>query len=147
MLFVKVQTGSQTGQPLTWKTGKMFHMLFYITPTNVNTGTNANPYVAGGDTLDLTQLMSLLAGMPGQVLPTFEGVVKVELNSARPQGAAGSSGMYQYSYAPGTSLTNGTMQVFTGAAAQSALTELTAGNYPANVLNDTIQGEAIFVMP
>ena len=44
-------------------------------------------------------------------------------------------------------LNNGTMQVFTGAAAQAALTEMTAGNYVANVLNDTIIGEAFFAVP
>ena len=39
------------------------------------------------------------------------------------------------------------MQIFTGAAAQTALTELSAGNYPAGFLNDVIQGEAYFIMP
>jgi hypothetical protein len=145
MLSVKLQTSSQMGQPLCWKTGKIFHVLFTITATNVNSSGNANPYVAGGDTLDLTQLFGLLAGSPGGVLPTFEGVAKCEINSFRP--APGSANSYQYEYCPGTSLANGTMQVLTGAAAQTALTELTAGNYPAGVLNDTIQAEALFVMP
>jgi hypothetical protein len=147
MLSVKIQNSSQTGQPLYWKEGKIFKILFTITPTNVNSGANANPYVAGGDTLDLTQLMGLLAGAPGSTLPTFEAVAKVEIQSVRPQGAANSANLFVYSYAPGTTLANGTMQVFTGAAAQTALTELTAGNYPAGVTTDTIQGEAYFVMP
>lgn len=147
MLTVKLQNSSSTGQPLYWKTGKIFHVLFTITPTNANTGNNANPYVAGGDTLDLSQLFSLLSGSPGNTLPTFEAVVKVEIQSTRLQGATGFAGLYVYQYAPGTTLQNGTMQIYTGAAAQSALTELTAGNYPANVLNDVIQGEALFVMP
>jgi len=147
MLTLKVQTASSTLQPLTWKTGKMYHVLFTITPTNVNSPGNANPYVAGGDTLDLTQLNALLAGLPGQVLPTFEAVVKVEINSARLAGAAGESGLYVYQFSPGTALNNGTMQIFTGAAAQSPLAELAAGNYPAAVLSDVIQAEAIFVMP
>lgn len=147
MLALKVLASSSMLQPLAWKEGKIFKVLFTITPTNVNTGANANPYVAGGDVCDLTQLVGLLGGMPGQTLPTFENVVKVELQSSRPLGATGSSGLFLYSYAPGTNLTNGTMQVFTGAAAQSALAELSAGNYPANVLNDTILGEAFFVMP
>jgi|SRR5579871_6411811 len=147
MLTVKVQTSSSMLQPLIWKTGKMFHVLFTITPTNVNTGTNANPYVAGGDTLDLTGLVGLLGGLPGETLPTFELVAKVEINSARLANATGFAGLYLYQYSPGTTLQNGTMQIFTGAAAQSPLTELTAGNYPANVLNDVIQGEALFVMP
>jgi len=147
MLTIAVQTSSSMLQPLNWKTGKMFHVLFIITATNVNTPGNANPYVAGGDTLDLTGLNALLGGMPGQVLPTFELPVKVEIQSIRPKGAANSGNLYVYSYAPGTTLQNGAMQVFTGAAAQTALTELSAGNYPAGVLNDSIQGEGIFVQP
>lgn len=147
MLSVKLQASSSMGQPLYWREGKIFHVLFTITPTNVNTGANANPYVAGGDTLDLTQLFNLTASAPGLVLPTFEAIAKLEIQSNRPQGATGSAGLYVYSYAPGTTLANGTMQIFTGAAAQSPLTELSAGSYPANVLNDTIQGEALFVMP
>jgi hypothetical protein len=146
MLSVKIQASSQTGQPLHWKEGKIFKVLFTITPTNVNSAGNANPYVAGGDTLDLTQLFaSLSAGAPGGTLPTFEGVAKVEIQSFR--AAPGTANEFLYQYCPGTTLANGTMQVLTGAAAQTALTELTAGNYPAGVLNDVIQGEAYFVMP
>ncbi len=147
MLSVKLQTSSQTGQPLIWKTDKILHVLFYITPTNVNTGNNANPYVAGGDTLDLTQLFNLASSAPGRILPTFELPVKVEIQSVRPQGAANNANEYIYSFAPGTTLVNGAMQIFTGAAAQTALTELAAGNYPAGVLNDTIQAEALFFVP
>lgn len=145
MLSVKVQVSSQMQQPLAWKEGKIFKVLFTITPTNANSAGNANPYVAGGDTLDLTQLFGLLAGSPGQVVPSFEGVAKVELQSVH--SAPGAANAFVYQYCPGTSLANGTLQVFTGAAAQTGLTELTAGNYPAGVLADTIQGEAFFVMP
>lgn len=147
MLSVKLQTSSSMGQPLAWKEGKIFKVLFLITPTNVNTGANANPYVAGGDTLDLTQLFNLTSSAPGLSLPTFEAVAKVEIQSARLQGGVGSAGLFLYQFAPGTTLANGTMQIFTGAAAQAALTELAAGNYPANVLNDVISAEAYFVMP
>jgi hypothetical protein len=147
MLSVKIQTASQTGQPLYWKEGKIFKVLFTVTPTNVNSPGNANPYVAGGDTLDLTQLFNLLSSAPGSVLPTFEAVAKVEFQSTRPAGAANNGNLFEYSYAPGTTMANGTMQIFTGAAAQTALTELSAGNYPAAVLGDTIQGEAYFIMP
>lgn len=145
MLSVKLQTSSQTGQPLWWKEGKIFKVLFIVTPTNVNSPGNANPYVAGGDTLDLTQLFNLASSAPGMSLPTFEGVAKVELQSIRP--APGAANVYEYGYCPGMTLANGTMQVITGAAAQTALTELAAGNYPAGVLSDVIQGEAYFVMP
>lgn len=147
MLSVAIQASSQTQQPLWWKEGKILKVLFTITPTNVNSAGNANPYVAGGDTIDLTQLFGLLGGAPGGTIPTFENVAKVELQSVRPKGAANSANLFIYSYAPGTTLANGSMQVFSGAAAQTALTELTAGNYPAGVTTDTIQGEAYFVMP
>lgn len=145
MLSVKIQQSSQTEQALQWKEGKMFKVLFTITPTNVNSPGNANPYVAGGDTLDLTQLFSLLSTSPGQLLPTFELSGKVEIQSNPP--APGPSTMFQYRYCPGTTLSNGTMQVITGAAAQSGLAELAAGNYPAAVLADVIQGEAYFIQP
>jgi hypothetical protein len=147
MLASKLAYSSQTQEPLVWRTGKIFHVLFYITPTNVNSAGNANPYVAGGDTLDLTQLFNLASSAPGTLLPTYEEVVDVTIKSARPNLATGYAGLYIYSYAPGTTLANGTMQIVTGAAAQSPLNELTAGNYPANVLNDTILAEARFVMP
>lgn len=145
MLSVKIQQSSQTEQPLFWKEGKIFKVLFTITPTNVNSPGNANPYVAGGDALDLTQLFSALSTSPGQLLPTFENVVKVVIQSS--PNAPGAASMFEYRYCEGTNLTNGTMQVITGAAAQSGLAELAAGNYPAAVLADVIQGEAYFVQP
>lgn len=147
MLAIAAQVSSSMQQPLAWKEGKIFKVLAIITPTNANSAGNANPYVAGGDTLDLTQLFGLLGGMPGQAAPTFESVAKVEIQSVRAKGAANSGNLFLYSYAPGSNLTNGTMQVFTGAAAQTALTELAAGNYPAGVTTDTIQVEIYFVMP
>lgn len=148
MLTTQVQIDAATGQPLIWKEGKILKVLFTVTPTNVNSPGNLNPYVAGGDTLDLTQLLgSLTSDAPGGVLPTVSLPAKVEFQSARPKGNADSNKLFCYSYAPNTTLANGTMQVFTGAAAQSPLTELTAGNYPAAVLDDVIQGEAYFVMP
>jgi hypothetical protein len=147
MLTLAIQTSSSMLQPLAWAEGKIFKILFTVTPTNVNSAGNANPYVAGGDTCDLTQLTSLAGAAPGGTLPTFELPAKVEFQSARPKGNAGSAVMYDYSYAAGTALNNGNLQVFTGAAAQSGFAELAAGNYPANVLNDTIQGEAYFVRP
>jgi len=47
---------------------------------------------------------------------------------------------FQYSYNPTTQK----MQIFTGAAAQSPLTELSAGALPAGVTGDTISFELIF---
>src|ERR1700692_2084046 len=109
MLSVKLQTSSQTGQPLWWKEGKVFKVLATITPTNVNSVGNANPYVAGGDTLDLTQLFGLLSGAPGNTLPTFENIAKAEIQSFKP--APGAANLYLYSFSPGATLANGTMQV------------------------------------
>jgi hypothetical protein len=151
MLSVKLAQSSSMGQPLWWREGKIFHVLFYITATNVDSPGNANPYVAGGDTLDLTQLFNTASSAPGMLLPTFEEVADVRIKSARPVGAANNGNLFVYEYAPNPTaaspLAAGTMQVFTGAAAQTGLTELTPGNYPAGVLNDTIFAEALFVMP
>ena len=138
-LSVKLQTSSQTGQPLWWKEGKIFKVLFIIAAT-VN-------YAAGGDVLDLTQLFNLASSAPGQNIPTFDLPVKVEIQSARLSGGANNANLFTYGYAPGTTLANGTMQVFTGAAAQTGLTELTAGAYPAGVLTDVIQAEVYFLVP
>lgn len=149
MLSIAIQTSSSMKQPLYWKEGKIFKVLFTITPTNVNSPGNANPYVAGGDTLDLTQLFNLLSSSPGNSLPSFESIVKCEIQSNRTKGAASNGNLFLYEYAPDPngSLSAGAMQVFTGAAAQTGLTELSAGNYPAGVLNDVIEGEAYFIMP
>lgn len=147
MLSVKLQTTSSTGQPVFWKEGKIFKVRFLITPTNVNSGANANPYVAGGDTLDLTQLFNLLSSAPGLNLPSVELPSLVLIISARPTGGANSANYFEYGFAPGTTLANGTMQIFTGAAAQSGLTELNAGNYPAGVLSDSILATAEFFVP
>jgi len=147
MLSVKIQTTSQTLQPVIRREGKVYKINFFITPTNVNSPGNANPYVAGGDTLDLTQLFSLAAGAPGQALPSFELPINVTIKSFRAALGAGYGNLYLYQFAPGTTLANGTMQVLTGAAAQTGLTELSAGNYPAGVLDDSILAVAEFYMP
>jgi hypothetical protein len=95
----------------------------------------SNNYAAGGDTLDLTALADFIksSGPP----------VVVELFS---QKAGGTSG-FMYAYSPAAvnpAQNNGKMQVFTGAAAQAALTELANGAYPAGVTGDTIIGIAYF---
>jgi len=145
MLSVKLQTSSQMLQPIIRREGKLFKVNFVVTPTNVNSPGNANPYVAGGDLLDLTQLFNLLSSSPGQVLPSFEFPLEVRLRSQ--PNAPGPAALYVYRFCVGTALNNGTMQVLTGAAAQSGLTELAAGNYPAGVLADVIVGTAEFLMP
>jgi hypothetical protein len=68
----------------------------------------------------------------------------VEIQSnVKTTGAGGTPNTNQfiYSYAPGTDMTNGKIQVWTGAAAQTALTELSNGSaFPT----DTIQYVATF---
>lgn len=90
----------------------------------------AGDYSTAGNTLDLSGL-----GVPSGVVPY------VRIWSKLTPGAAN---LFIYSFAPGTTTANGKMQVFTGAAAQTALTELSAGAMPAGVTGDTIAFEAIF---
>lgn len=52
---------------------------------------------------------------------------------------------FVYVYVPGTTTANGKLKILTGAAAQSALTELSAGATPAGVSGDTIQIWARFL--
>lgn len=142
MLAVKLQISSQLGQPVVGRMGKKFFVHFLVTVTNVLTGNNATPYVSGGEVLDLTQLFSLASGGPGQVLPTFELPVDVRIKSYRPGASGINTAEVEYVFCPGTTLANGTMQLFTGAQA-----ELVNGNYPAGVLVDVILGVAEFFMP
>jgi hypothetical protein len=131
------QTSSNTGMPIGEdQAQKTFKLYFSFTVTG--------SYVAGGFTLDLTQLFTASAGGPGASLTTPAVPLRVELMSAAPSSVA-QTGLYVYSYAPGTTVANGKVQIFTtGAAAQAALVEFTAGALPAGVLADTIQGEATF---
>lgn len=142
MLTLEILQSSSMKQPLQWKEGKIFKVLFTITPTNVDSPGNANPYVPGGDLLDLTQLVNLAGGAPGATLPTFELIPKVVIQSQ--PNAPGPATLQEYRFCAGTNLTNGTMQVMPSTTPQI---ELAAGNYPAAVLADVIVGEAYFVMP
>lgn len=91
-------------------------------------------YATGGDTLSFASQDQIKSSS----LPT-----QVEIYSAHST-TTPQTNMFVYNYAPGTSQANGKMQVFTGAAAQTALTELSAGAYPAGVTADTIQFHATF---
>ena len=58
---------------------------------------------------------------------------------------SGATALYVYHFLPGTTLANGKLQIFTGAAAQSGLTELTDGaSIPAGVSGDSIVAEFLF---
>lgn len=82
-------------------------------------------YPTGGYTLSLADPLIKASRLPLMVIV---------------QGLAG----YVYVFVPGTTIANGTLKVLTGAAAQSALTEFTAGATPAAVSGDTIKFWAIW---
>lgn len=128
------------GQPMIEKTGKMLRIYFSVTLTN-----GATNYPTGGETCDLTTLFGT-GGLPGYSFPTASLPERVEIQSVKPASAA-QTNLFVYNYVPGTTLANGKLQVFTGAAAQTALTELSAGNYPAGVLADVIEGVALIPVP
>lgn len=125
------------GQPMIEKTGKMLRIYFTVTPSG--------SYATGGDTLDLTAVFGT-TGLPGYSFPTASLPERVEIQSVKPTSAA-QTNLFEYSYVPGTTLANGKFQVFTGAAAQTALTELSAGAYPAGVTAHVIEGVAIIPVP
>lgn len=131
-----LQTSSNTGLPIGIDDRqKTFSIPFTMTLTGA--------YVTGGFTLDLTQLFAAAAGGPGMSLPTNALPLRVTFESARPSSSP-QTNLYIYNYAPGTTQANGLVQIFTGAAAQTALTELSAGALPAGVTGDTIVGEVVF---
>ena len=92
-------------------------------------------YPAGGDILDLSGTAF------GDAVKALGPPLDVDLKSFASGGVSG----FCYDYRPGTSSALGKIQMFTGAAAQSALTEFTAGAYPAGALADSILGRAIFI--
>lgn len=64
--------------------------------------------------------------------------------ASQPAVASAAAAKYVYQFLPGSSLGNGVLQIFTGAAAQAGLTELSAGAIPAGVSGDTIAFHARF---
>lgn len=97
--------------------------------------TGTGNYVTGGIPLSFAGLDRLKS----RALP-----LKVEVMTAQPA-ATPNTAFFTYSFAPGTTMANGTLQIFTGAAAQSGLAELSAGALPAGVTGDVITFEAVFV--
>ncbi len=131
-LAVAMQTSSQSGLPYFEASAKIIRIYFTITASG--------SYSTGGDTLDLTQLFS---SIPGLDIPVGAMPLKLEIMSAHGTGTP-QTAMFVYNFAPGSTLANGKMQVFTGAAAQAGLTELSAGAYPAGVTGDSITAEVVF---
>jgi hypothetical protein len=101
----------------------------------VTVGASPLTYATGGITLDLTAFGDFLKSGS---LPT-----EVKIWSNAPASAPNTA-QYLYSFAKGTTQKNGTMQVWTGAAAQSGLAELSAGSVPAGVSGDVISIRAEF---
>ena len=129
-----LQTSSVTDEPMITQDQKTLTIFFLL----VLTGN----YTTGGITIDLTQLFALAAGGPGSSLPTGAlPLLPLELESSR---SVAQANEYIYHYVPGTTPSNGTLQIFTGAAAQTGLTELAAGALPAGVTGDTIAGRVTF---
>lgn len=128
-----LQAASGTGQPTVNKPvgSKTITAYFLLTLAGV--------YATGGDTLDLAAAFN----SPGMSLPVASLPLIVKIRSIKPTSSA-QTNLFEYNYVPGTTLQNGKVQVFTGAAAQTALTELSAGAYPAGVLADVIEIEAVF---
>lgn len=77
------------------------------------------------------------------LLKSNESPVSVRVFSKQPAGS-GATALYVYNFNPGTTMANGKLQVFTGAAAQSGLAELADGAVPAGVSGDVIGFEAWF---
>lgn len=80
----------------------------------------------------------------------FDGIkasaepIAVEVTS-QPAAGSGVATKYVYQYLPGAALGDGLLQIFTGAAAQAPLTELSDGaSIPASVSGDTIAFHAYF---
>jgi hypothetical protein len=89
-------------------------------------------YAAKGLVMDFTGLVD-----------TDQPPLAVSVRSAVAAGS-GATALYLYNFNPGTTPANGKLQVFTGAAAQSALAELADGAVPAGVSGDTVVFEAWF---
>lgn len=94
-------------------------------------------YPTGGDTLNLlSATYNLGQGPPASSRVPIMGIIlSVKANTAE----------FQYLYIAGTTQANGVMQIYTGAAAQSGLAELSAGAYPAGVTGDTINFMIVFL--
>lgn len=106
-------------------TGNSLHVYGTLTPSG--------NYPALGDPLSFAGFDQIKTDVP-----------PIQVNIKSQKAAAN---VFQYSYVPGSpaTLANGKMQTLTGAAAQSGLTDLSAGAYPAGVLTDVIAFEAIFL--
>lgn len=108
-------------------TGNMFVVTGFLTVA-------AGDYAAGGLVVDITAF----AYGPGKSVPAMGVPLLVHLES-QPLVASKATALFVYSWLRGSTLKNGQMQIFTGAAAQSGLAELSTGATPAGVVADHIR--------
>src|SRR5271166_3116209 len=85
-------------------------------------GASPLTYATGGITMSFT---AILEQIKSDLVPTYVRVW------SQPAAASAAANQYVYTFLPGTTLANGVLQIFTGAAAQTALTELSAGAIPS----------------
>ena len=112
------------------------------TPTVVSTDWTGNELIVRGtvafsaaaDTYTTKGVPMSFAGVQSGSLPTE---VRFYVTSAP-------TNLYYYNYAAGTTQANGAVQIFTGAAAQTGLTEYTSGSALTNPFLDSISFVAYF---
>jgi len=112
------------------------------TPTIVSQDWTGNELIVRGtlafsaatDTYTTKGVPFSLVGVNSSELPTE---VRVFVTSAP-------TNLYVYNYAIGTTQANGAIGIFTGAAAQTALTEYTSGGALTNPANDSLSFVAWF---
>ena len=94
------------------------------------TGTVAayGSYVAGGDTVDLSQF------------PAVSSMRAPIQGTAWMDGLAG----YDYVFTPGSAMNNGKVKIFQQSASAGPFPELAAGSYPSAITSDTITFYGIF---
>jgi len=96
---------------------------------------STDTYTTGGNTMSFAGFDDIKSSS----LPNFVEVI------SQPTSASHAANVYVYQFLPGTTLYNGTLQIFTGAAAQTGLTELTSNAaIPSGVSGDTIKFRASF---
>jgi hypothetical protein len=97
-------------------------------------GASPLTYTAKGLVMDFSSIPEI---------QSIEAPLEVRIFSSQPAGS-GATAMYVYNFNPGTDPSDGKLQIFTGAAAQSALAELSNGAIPAGVSGDVIHFVATF---
>lgn len=104
----------------TWKIGHALHVVGTIA-----IGASSGTYPTGGFTLNLA-----LDLIKAQAAPYYIHIIGQAAQSGQTQ--------YDYTYVPGTNISNGVLKIFTGGA------ELSASTTPTGVTGDVIYFYALF---